>query len=135
MDPDPPVYGSPLPTSKRLRPLFDRRPQMRMSQLAERVILTRLSRAAIGVEMDAHWQVQEAKQRFSELIRRAQTDGVQYVTKHGTEVAVVLDIDEYHRLTGRSMDFKEFLMSIPKGDDLDIDRPKDYLRDVDLSDN
>jgi prevent-host-death family protein len=79
--------------------------------------------------------VQEAKQRISELLRRAKTDGPQYITKHGEQVAVVLDIDEYHRLTAPPMDFKEFLLSIPKGDDDIFERSREPLmRDVDLSD-
>ncbi len=63
--------------------------------------------------MDVHWQVQEAKQRFSELLRRVQSDGVQFVTKHGKDVAVVMDIEEYRRLTGHTVDFKTYLMSMP----------------------
>jgi antitoxin Phd len=86
--------------------------------------------------MDAHWQVQEAKQRFSEVLRRAKTEGPQIVTKHGEDVAVVVDIDEYHRLTAPPLDFKEFLLSIPKGDDDIFDQPRtvDTHRDIDFSD-
>ena len=40
------------------------------------------------------WQVQTAKQRFSELVERAVTEGPQIVTKHGRETVVVLDVDE-----------------------------------------
>nr|BFE80969.1 hypothetical protein GCM10020093_035700 [Planobispora longispora] len=47
------------------------------------------------------WQVQEAKQRFSEVVRRAVSEGPQVVTRHGEEVAVVIDIAEYRRLKGR----------------------------------
>lgn len=56
----------------------------------------------------ATWQVQDAKQRLSELLRRAASDGPQFVTKHGEEVAVVLDIVDYRRLTGsgEAVDFK-----------------------------
>ena len=79
------------------------------------------------------WQVQTAKQRFSELVERAVTEGPQVVTKHGREVVVVVDIQEYRRLRGEPMDFKEFLLSIPKGDDLDIERSKDMGREIDLS--
>ena len=32
------------------------------------------------------WQVQEAKQRLSEVLRRAQADGPQIITRHGEEV-------------------------------------------------
>ena len=47
--------------------------------------------------MHGHWQLQEAKQRFSELIRSVEVDGPQFVTRHGEEVAVVIDIAEYRR--------------------------------------
>ena len=55
------------------------------------------------------WQVQEAKQKFSEVLRRAHEDGPQVVTRHGSEVAVVIDIREYRRLKGEELSFKEFL--------------------------
>jgi len=78
------------------------------------------------------WQVQTAKQRFSELVERAVNEGPQIVTKHGRETVVVLDIREYRRLLGVPMDFKEFLMSMPPIDDLEIERSKDVGRDIDL---
>ncbi len=37
-----------------------------------------------------NWQVQEAKQRFSELVRRTLEEGPQVVTRHGEEVVVVV---------------------------------------------
>jgi prevent-host-death family protein len=82
--------------------------------------------------MYGHWQLQEAKQRLSELIRSAQSDGPQFVTRHGEEVAVVLDIAEYRRLRGGSRDFREFLLSCPHTDLLEIDRPTEVARAVDL---
>ena len=78
------------------------------------------------------WQVQTAKQRFSELVERAVNDGPQIVTKHGRETVVVLAIDEYRRLTAPRMDFKEFLMSMPRIDDLEIGRSKDMGREIGL---
>jgi prevent-host-death family protein len=80
--------------------------------------------------MNGHWQLQEAKQRFSELIRSVETQGPQFVTKHGEEVAVVIDVAEYRRL--RSGDFKSFLRAAPDLDDLDIGRPTAPARVVDL---
>jgi prevent-host-death family protein len=82
--------------------------------------------------MDAHWQVQEAKQRFSELVRRAHAEGAQFVTRHGEEVAVVLDIAEYRKLSGHDPDLKDYLVAMPKGDDLVIDRAGDLTREIDL---
>lgn len=78
------------------------------------------------------WQVQTAKQRFSELVERAVKEGPQIVTKHGRETVVVLDIREYRRLLGTPMNFKEFLMTMPRTDDLEIERSKDVGRDIDL---
>lgn len=82
--------------------------------------------------MSDHWQLQEAKQRFSELIRSVETSGPQFVTKHGEEVAVVIDVAEYRRLRGGEDDFKEFLRSAPDLDDLEIDRAPALARVVDL---
>jgi prevent-host-death family protein len=80
-----------------------------------------------------HWQLQEAKQRFSELIRSVEVDGPQFVTRHGEEVAVVIDIAEYRRLKGdRTEDFKEFLLSAPALDELEIHRSSEPTRDVDF---
>ena len=53
-----------------------------------------------------NWQVQEAKQRFSELLRAAHADGPQVVTRHGEEMAAVVDITDWHRMSGSSMNFR-----------------------------
>jgi prevent-host-death family protein len=82
--------------------------------------------------VNQHWQLQEAKQRFSEVVRSAQSEGPQFVTRHGREVAVVLDIAEYRRLKGGLPDFKEFLLSGPRSDLLEIDRSVERARLVDL---
>ena len=81
--------------------------------------------------MSAHWQLQEAKQRFSEVVRSAASDGPQFVTRHGDEVAVVLDIREYRRLKGGEPDFKTFLQSAPDVE-LEIGRSHEPARLVDL---
>jgi prevent-host-death family protein len=47
------------------------------------------------------WQLQEAKQRFSEVVRRALADGPQPVTRRGEEVVIVISAKEYARLSGR----------------------------------
>lgn len=84
--------------------------------------------------MSGHWQLQEAKQRFSELIRSVETDGPQFVTRHGEEVAVIIDVTEYRRLRGGAEDFKSFLQSGPD-DDLEIDRSPALARVIDLGDD
>ena len=83
---------------------------------------------------DAQWQVQEAKQRFSEVLRRARSDGPQVITRHGEEVAVIVDATEFHKLTDEVPDFKEFLRAGPPFDDLDLSRPEDRPGEIDWSD-
>lgn len=82
------------------------------------------------------WQLQEAKQQFSELVRRTLEEGPQVVTRHGEEVVVVISIEEFRRMSGNDenkMNFKEFLLSAPDLSVLDFERPKDYFsRDIEL---
>ena len=78
------------------------------------------------------WQLQTAKQKFSELVDRALAEGPQIVTRRGREVVVVVGIDEYRKLRGRKRDFKEFLQAAPDFDLLDIQRSDEPSRPVEL---
>jgi len=77
------------------------------------------------------WQLQEAKQKFSKLVRTALEDGPQVVTRHGEEVVVVVSAKEYKRLKGKKRSLKEFLLAGPPFD-LEIERSKEPTRIVDL---
>jgi prevent-host-death family protein len=77
------------------------------------------------------WQVQDAKQRFSELIRTAHAEGPQVVTRHGEEIAVVIDIADYRHLKGDIAEFKDYLRSGPDSDDLDLTRTAEQPRSTD----
>ena len=79
------------------------------------------------------WQLQEAKQRFSELVRHARSHGPQVVTRHGEEVAVVVSIEEYRRLIADLPSFKELLLAAPDLDALEISRSRDPARVVELA--
>lgn len=46
------------------------------------------------------WRLQDAKARFSELVRLAHSDGPQHVTLHGRDAVVVIDSNEFQRLKG-----------------------------------
>jgi prevent-host-death family protein len=78
------------------------------------------------------WQLQEAKQRFSELVRRALEDGPQVVTRHRREAVVVVSMAEFRRLGGGGRDFKEFLCSAPDLERLTIKRDRRVSRRVEL---
>jgi antitoxin Phd len=78
------------------------------------------------------WQLQTAKQRFSELVERARREGPQVVTKHGREAVVVVSAEEYRRLQEPRGDLIAFLRSAPDFDILDLRRTEDYGRDPEL---
>src|SRR5258707_15126408 len=46
------------------------------------------------------WRLQDAKARFSELVRRVHNEGPQRVTVHGRDEVVVISADEFRRLKG-----------------------------------
>lgn len=51
-------------------------------------------------QLPGHWLLQDAKARFSELVRRVRTEGPQHVTVHGRDEVVVISVEEFRRLKG-----------------------------------
>ena len=80
----------------------------------------------------AHWPIQDAKAHFSEVIERAQNEGPQTITRHGTDRAVLLSVEDYRALAGEKPDFKAHLLGGPKVEDFPIERDRDTGRSVDL---
>ena len=79
------------------------------------------------------WQLQEAKNRFSEVVNKAVSGGPQVITKHGTETVVVISYEKYQRLKQSGTSLSEFFRSSPlAGVDLDVTRDKTTPRLVDL---
>jgi antitoxin Phd len=82
------------------------------------------------------WQLQSAKARFSELFRKARSEGPQFVTKAGKETVVVIPAEQFEELTARRRHPKslvEFFRSSPLvGAGLNFDRDPDYGRDIEL---
>lgn len=58
------------------------------------------SRSRARVSGGRYWALQDAKARFSELVRRVRTEGPQHVTVHGRDEVVVIESGEFSRLTG-----------------------------------
>ena len=77
------------------------------------------------------WQLQQAKARFSEVVQRAIEDGPQTVTRRGKPAVVVVAADEFEQMRERTPTLKELLLECPL-EGVDLDRPRDYGRDVDL---
>lgn len=79
------------------------------------------------------WPLQDAKARFSELIKVCAKDGPQVVTVRGTEEAVIIAIKDYRELVNQHASFVEFMRTSPlKGLDLGGGRDKSPIRKVDL---
>lgn len=82
------------------------------------------------------WQVQTAKARFSELFRRARTEGPQLITRQGKEGVVMIADEQYERLIGKAEQPKSLLQFFREsplvGLDLDFERDRDEGRDIDL---
>ena len=84
----------------------------------------------------AHWQLQTAKARFSEVFRLARSQGPQWVTRQGKEAVVILPAEQFHRLIGRGRQpqslVKFFAESPMVGAGVDLTRRRDYGRPVKL---
>jgi antitoxin Phd len=82
------------------------------------------------------WQLQTAKARFSEVFRRARSEGPQYVTRGGKEAVVIVPTEEFDRLTARACQpesLVEFFARSPlAGSGIDLERKPDYGRDIPL---
>ncbi len=75
------------------------------------------------------WKLEDAKNRFSELVRRARAEGPQVVTRHGRDAVVVLGVDEFRELVEPG-NLVDFLVKSPLADalrcgDLQIERSSD----------
>jgi len=81
------------------------------------------------------WALQDAKARFSEVVRKAKTEGPQRITVHGREEVIIVSVEEYRRVrseqTGQAL--VQVLQDSPLRD-ITIDHEPTYapVRGVDL---
>lgn len=81
--------------------------------------------------MATTWQLQDAKNRFSELVDDVLKEGPQVVTRRGVETVVVISVSEFNRLNRPDVDLMTFFSKAPRVD-LDIERNKDSGRNIEL---
>ena len=80
------------------------------------------------------WKLEDAKARFSEVVRRARSDGPQRVTVRGKDAVVVVSVEEFERLQpadAARAPFVAFMEGLGL-QGLDLTRPRDTGRDVNL---
>ena len=83
----------------------------------------------------AQWQLQDAKNRFSEVVNEAERAGPQVVTRRGVKAAVVLSYKDFRKLSGRGRGagLVDALLSAPKvRGGLKVERSRDPGRKTDL---
>ena len=59
--------------------------------------------------MNETWQIQDAKNKLSEVIARALKQGPQLITKHGEKTVVVISYAEYERLKTIEANYQKLL--------------------------
>lgn len=88
---------------------------------------TEASRRARGLP-PGHWLLQDAKARFSELVRRVRSEGPQHVTVHGRDEVVVISAEEFRRLKGeRTGEALIAAMQASPYRDIDIEPKRDRM--------
>ena len=79
-------------------------------------------------EPPVDWQLSEAKNRFSEVVRRALSEGPQRVRRRQDSV-VVMSEREFLKLSGEKLSFSAFLRQGPDLSDLDLARDPSPMRE------
>jgi prevent-host-death family protein len=77
--------------------------------------------------MNATWQIQDAKNKLSEVIARALKQGPQLITKHGEKTVVVISFTEYEKLRKSQGKLSEFFRASPLAG-VDLSRDKSLPR-------
>ncbi|MBT9545711.1 MAG: type II toxin-antitoxin system Phd/YefM family antitoxin [Candidatus Sericytochromatia bacterium] len=83
--------------------------------------------------MSKNWQLQEAKNKFSQVVDCACNEGPQIVTRHGKETVVILSLEDDQELLKPQNALVDFFAASPlKGLNLDLERNASAPRPVDL---
>ena len=69
------------------------------------------------------WQIQEAKNKLSEVVETSIRSGPQIITRHGHNTAVIISMEDYKRLVNPKNSLKKTLMSTGF-DSLDLSRDR-----------
>ena len=79
--------------------------------------------------MERIWQLQEAKNKLSEVVEEAITRGPQVITRRGVEAVVVLSYAQYRKMIAPQKKLSEFFRESPlAGVDLDLERDTGDVR-------
>ena len=83
--------------------------------------------------MKTSWALQDAKNKFSEVVEMTLREGPQTVTRYGTPVVVIMAVEDYEKRQRPKGSLLEFFRNSPLyGVELDITRDKSPGREVNL---
>ena len=77
------------------------------------------------------WNLAEAKNRLTELVNLVLSEGPQVIRRR-KDTVVVISAQEYEKMAGKRPTFKEFLLTGPTLEGLDLQRDASSVRDVEL---
>ena len=80
-----------------------------------------------------NWQLQDAKNRFSEVVQKAIEQGPQIITRRGVKTVVIMSVEDYQQLTQPKVNIIDFFRKSPLKDAMiDLTRDEDIGREIDL---
>lgn len=101
-----------------------------------KTVATSAPRPATKSAGNRPWQIQTAKARFSEVFRRARSEGPQWITRRDKEAVVMLPAEEFERLLARARQPRSlvqfFAQSPLAKTPINLTRTPDYGRKIDL---
>lgn len=80
--------------------------------------------------MTRTWQLQEAKNKLSQVVDDALNQGPQIITRHGVEVVIVIAYEQFQKMTAEEQKLSDFFRNSPlAGEELDLTRDKSDIRE------
>jgi prevent-host-death family protein len=83
----------------------------------------------------SRWALRDARARLSEVVRKAKSEGPQWITVHGREEVVVVSVEDYRRMKGRPTGalLVKAMQESPLGDlEFEFEGTRAPVRDVKL---
>ena len=79
------------------------------------------------------WQLQEAKAKFSEVVKLANREGPQEITMRGQPTAILISLKDFKKIKEKKPSLVSLMRSSPlAGINLDLQRDQSPVRDIKL---
>ena len=79
------------------------------------------------------WQLQEAKAKFSEVVKLANKEGPQEITMRGQPTAILMSLDDFEKIREKKPSLVSLMRSSPLvGINMDLQRDQSPARNISL---